>query len=247
MGFFANFRWAVPYAFSDAVGFCRFEEGDVLYDTKNAYVEDWGKASNHITHCIQVRYPGRAGAGNRGGGAGVFEKNWNSEVRIELYEHQEKVGVGQLATTQGRLYTTLWKGDLDVLNVSTDVPSLPLDVKHVTKQLVELKAKEICPSVGNQTFVMARDQSNQVSRDKYLKVSSKLKKLLTSPPEIMTPKKAGLSGWGNIAPTIEIAFFYVKEVGPKGLESLVKDAVYVPSKGAKKDMFRMQAHGVILE
>lgn len=45
MEFFSGFKWAVPGAFSDAVALCRFEEGDTLYDTKNAYNDDWEKAS----------------------------------------------------------------------------------------------------------------------------------------------------------------------------------------------------------
>ncbi|MDO6564656.1 hypothetical protein Q4488_14830 [Amphritea sp. 1_MG-2023] len=118
MEFFSNFSWAVPQSFSDAVALCRFEEGDVLYDTSKAYDGSWGEAVKQITYFLQVRYPIRATSGEKGNVGGVFEKNWSSEVRIELYKNQEKVGIGQITTTQGRLYTAIWKGDLRKARIS---------------------------------------------------------------------------------------------------------------------------------
>jgi hypothetical protein len=37
MDFFPKFKWAVPHAFGDALAACRFEQGDILYDTLMAY------------------------------------------------------------------------------------------------------------------------------------------------------------------------------------------------------------------
>jgi len=90
-----------------------------------------------------------------------------------------------------------------------------------------------------------RDRSNQVSREKYLKVYAKLKEHLYGKPEMLTPENAGLESWDAIAPTIEIAFFPVNRINREELELLIKEAVYVPSKNAKKDMFRIGAHGVV--
>ena len=60
MDYFSGFAWAVPKAFSDAIALCRFEEGDVLYDTKSAYEKEWDDAKSNIKYFLQVRYPGRA-------------------------------------------------------------------------------------------------------------------------------------------------------------------------------------------
>jgi len=247
MEFFSNFNWAVPQAFSDAVALCRFEEGDVLYDTSKAYDSSWKEAIKHITHSLQVRYPARATSSEKEKVGGVFEKNWNSEVRIELYKKQEKVGVGQIKTTQGRLYTVLWKGDLAVLETDTEEPPLPIKAKNVTKQLKGVKENALELSVGFPVFVMVRDRSNQVSREKYLKIYAKLKKHIFGNPEMLTPEKAGLKSWDTIAPTIEIAFFPVNGINREELELLIKEAVYVPSKNARKDMFRIGAHGMVFE
>ncbi len=60
MNFFSNFTWAVPKAFSDAVASCRFEEGDMLYDTPKAYEVDWEDAIKCTTHFLQVKFTAHA-------------------------------------------------------------------------------------------------------------------------------------------------------------------------------------------
>ncbi len=141
MEFFSGFKWAVPKAFSDAVALCRFEEGDILYDTEKAYIDNWEKACKFIEHSLQVRYPARVGGGASEKGGGVFSGNWGSEVRIDLYKNQDKVGVGQITTTQGRLYTALWKGDISILKKESEEPPIPLTVQDVTKTLDQATQK----------------------------------------------------------------------------------------------------------
>ena len=245
MEFFSNFTWAVPHAFADAIALCRFEEGDILYDTPKAYDEEWGKASKHIEYSMQVRYPARVTGGVAANESGVFISNWKSEVRVELYKHLKKVGVAQIETTQGRLYTALWKGDIRILKRDTEEPQIPSTVQQVTRNLTEASDTAKKLSTKYPVFAMARDLSNLISRDKYSKILSKLKKHLTGDPQLLCPKSAGLNDWANIAPTIEIAFFITHGVSAEQLHNLVKEAVYVPAKDATKDMFRISAHGAI--
>ncbi|VAX03876.1 hypothetical protein MNBD_GAMMA19-1447 [hydrothermal vent metagenome] len=246
MEFFSGFKWAVPKAFSDAVCLCRFEEGDILYDTVKAYDDEWGKASKFIDHSLQVKFPARVSGGASEKGGGIFSGNWSSEVRIDLYKNLEKVGVGQIHTTQGRLYTALWKGDITILEKESNEPPIPLTVQEVTRILeqVSQKAKEL--SVGFPVFVMARDLSNPVSREKYSKVLTKLKRHLVNGPKLLSPQKSGLIQFENIAPTVEVAFFPANGASAEELHDLVKSAVYIPAKNAKKEMFRLAAHGIIV-
>jgi hypothetical protein len=44
MEFFPGFKWAVSSAFSEPLGACRFEQGDLLYDTPDAYKGEWREA-----------------------------------------------------------------------------------------------------------------------------------------------------------------------------------------------------------
>jgi len=245
MEFFSGFAWAVPTAFGDAVALCRFEQGDTLYDTRKAYEESWSEATKHIQYWLQVRYPSHAATVAGESTGGVFEKNWMSEIRVDLYENFKKVGDGQLQTTQGRLYTALWTGNVAVLQTEYQEPSIPLNVQEVNRKLQETEKKSGEFGKGNPVFVMARDLSNKISKAKYLKVFSKLRNHVSGEPQILTPKLAGLIDWNTIAPTIEIAFFPIMNLKHEGVEALVKEAVYVPTKNAKKEMFKIAAHGAI--
>lgn len=245
--FFERFKWAVPKAFSDAVALCRFEEGDILYDTKKVYrnTGEWGNVAKYVKQSLQVKFPARAtgGTGERSGG--VFSRNWDSEVRLDLYEGMASTGIGQIETTQGRLYTLLWKGDLSVLDTKTDNPPVPLITRQVTKLLNETRDTVEGRFPGNTVFVMVRDLSNPVSRNKYLKVVAQLNRNLAQEVAFMSPKEAGLKDWDWIAPTVEIAFFSITGLSDEALTALIKKAVYTPGKNAKTDKFRLSAHGII--
>lgn len=193
-----------------------------------------------------MKHPARVSGGATEKGAGVFGSNWGSEVRIDLYKNLEKIGVGQIHTTQGRLYTALWKGDITVLEKESEEPVVPLSAQDLTKTLDQAteKAKEL--SVGYPVFVMARDLSNPVSREKFLKILTALKKHLHNQPSILVPKKTGLIKFENIAPTVDIAFFPMNGTSAEELHELVKKAVYVPAKNAKKEKFRISTHGIIV-
>ncbi len=175
----------------------------------------------------------------------MFRSNWNSEVRIDLYKNLKRVSVGPLSTTQGRLYTALWTGDISILSNDTDEPSIPLTVQQVMRTLNGASKRAMEISVGYSVFVMARDLSNPVSREKYSKVLLKLKPHLAEHPTLLSPEKAGLADWAVMAPTIEIVFFPMKGITSEELRELIKKAVYIPAKDAKKDMFRISAHGVL--
>jgi len=246
MDFFDGFKWAVPTAFADAVSLCRFEEGDILYDTKMAYGESWGESRNAIEYSVQVRHPARSSGGVADAGKGLFDSNWRSEIYIDLYKNLKKTNTHPVQSTQGRLYTALWRGDAKILDQVAEEPALPLSAQDATKSLEQAKevVKGLC--AGEPAFMMARDLSNPVSRDKYNKLTTHLKSNLPMSPLILTPKHAGLADFKCIAPTVDIAIFQTINIGAEELHDLVKKAVYVKAKSSKKDMFRISAHGVII-
>lgn len=248
MQFFPGFLWAVPHAFSEAVSVCQFIEGDILYDSKLAY-NDWSIANTHIQYSLQVRYPTRAYVGSFGSEdvQGAFQRGWNSKVRIDLYKNQEKVNTEQIETTQGRLFTLLWRGDQNILNLETDDPHPPVMISAVTKHLNQMQLNVIRNIISRPVFIMARDMSNSTSMEKYLKVVTYLKKYLSGDIKILNPQEAGLNNWKMVSPTIDIVFYPVCDMSKDTLFELVKKAVYTPAKNAKKDMFRLSAHGVILD
>lgn len=245
MEFLPGFTWALPAAFSDAVFLCRFEEGDILYDTPLAYKGEWNNVKNEIQFFLQIRHPTRrySSASN---GNGVFETNWNSEVRLELYKNHKMVTVGQIHTTQGRLYSALWKGDIDlILNKESKNPKPPINIQQVTKELGNTSKTAKTLTKGKSTFVMAKDDTSPVSREKYFKIKTALSKYLKDEPTILSPNEAGIINSEYIAPTIQIAFFTTDKISTEELEEIVKKAVYNPSKNAKTDKFRISSHGKI--
>lgn len=245
MEFFSGFSWAVPTVFADAVAICRFGQGDTLYDTQKAYEQNWSEATEHINYWLQVRdtsHP-KTVAGDSTGS--IFAKNWNSEIRVDLYKKLKKMGDGQIQTTQGRLYTALWTGNVDILQMGYKEPKAPLNVQEVNKKLEDTKNKAGEFSEGFPIFVMARDLSNKISQAKFTKIFSKLKNHMSDNPRILNPKLAGIKDWNAFAPTIEIAFFPMTDLNQEEVKALVKEAVYVPTKNAKKEMFKIAAHGTI--
>jgi hypothetical protein len=247
MKFFSGFQWAVPTAFSDSVSKAWFVEGDVLYDHLAAYDSDWNTAIKSVQHTIQVRSPARSsGIGNQSTRE-VFSRNWATEVKIDLYLHMKRVSPLQITTTQGRLYVALWKGRVDTLFVDkVPHPNMPISAHQTSKNLKEVSSVATGIANGHPTFVMVRDFSNGVSREKFEKVLTVLRSHMNQDPVILTPSEAKMIASDEIAPTVEIAVFPTKGLDSIQLETLVKHAVYVPGKDAKRDMFRLGTHGMIV-
>ena len=244
--FYKAFKWAIPDAFSDAVNLCLFAEGDLIYDHIAAYTEEWSSAFQKINYSIQVKTAYSDALLSSESENQKFLNNWNSEIRVDLFHKQQRTSPGQIHTTQGRLYTLLWKGDLSILDASTPPPQPPLNVRDAAKNIKEASLFASQFSSQGPSFVMARDYANPVSRAKYNKVLLELKKHLAQEPLVFTPSEAGIKNWENLAPTVEVVIFDTQYSSQEELHDAVKKAVYIPAKDAKREMFRIAAHGAIV-
>jgi len=246
MEYFDRFQWAVPWAFHDAVDQCRFERGDTLYDTREAYGPDWSEACTHIRQHLRVRHPDKLTAAASSGGGSNFGSNWESEVRVDVFENMEKVE-NELVSTQGRLYTALWRGDLSVLSLESPEPAVPEGWRDVLTRLTAASDIPGASRFAGPVFVMPFDPASPLSREKHDSVLARLDEHLDERPVHLPPEEAGLDGGGDVAPTVYVAFFPVRDAGKKKLAGLIKSALYTPSKGAKNPKFRLSAHGVIVD
>jgi len=244
--FFGGFTWAVPIAFSDAVTACRFEEGDILYDSQKAYSGEWGKAVKHIRHSLQVHSPSRGGTAAANVSGSVFGKNWDAEVTFNLRDVAGDEPVRLIQITQGKLFTALWRGDLSVFDSDLN-PELPLRLKEVSKMLKQVIPVADSLSDGKPTFIMARDGANSLSKLKHMKVSAILRSHFKAKPNALTPQEAGLYAWERIAPTIDIVFYVTESGSHSKIHDALKAQLYVPAENAKKDMFRLSAHGLLTD
>ena len=240
MEFFSGFSWAIPTAFADAVFQCRFEEGDVLYDSKEAY-DDWGKAKEQITNSIQIRHPSKVVASLSSNEKSVLSRNWDTEVRLDLYENANKVGQGQIHTTQGRLFTLLWKGDLNVLDTNTVNPKPPVIASQLKNALKEVAKKALKIADSSLIFAMVYDSASSLLREKYKDLINQL----GHQPTHLMPEKAGLKDWKKISPTIEIVLFPSKNKSREKFGEELKKVLYKPTKESTKDNFSIKRHGHI--
>jgi len=209
MDFFAHFAWAVPTAFADALAQCHFDRGDQLYDTRQAY-QVWQKAKRGIRHGVRVIRERAAPAQDDEAPDELFIRNWDAPIDIELRDVRKDTR-NPISTTQGRLYSLLWKGDVSILDTVMPDPVLPWKLRSA-KQAIE-KALPVCrrhfESLMDRPnfFVLPYEATSIISFDKYRKFRALLRQLK---PELNAdvqewemPRSSGSElPWDDIAPTI---------------------------------------------
>jgi len=272
MEYFSQFKWPVPFAFADALGRCQFGEGDILYPNKKARQEKWDVQP--IGFCFQVLYPERQMSPPREDVSNIFQRNWGTEVRLQKYtlespksENFAKEG-DFISTTQGRLYTALWKGDFSFLESGTEEPTMPtINTREAVKfveiaprivengkivqeretitEIEKTEKQALRKSGGKTVFVMPYDRSNGVSLEKYLKVKHILETDLSEEPVLLTAKQAGLVDWEMYLPTLHIALFITPKLSAKALHEKVKKATYVKAKDTKREAYDIRKHGKV--
>lgn len=169
MDFFAGFAWAVPAAFADPLEKCRFERGDVLYDHPDASTADWSAARKAARRILQVRLPQQGDTAKQNAdAASVFEDNWCRSVEIDLIGTKD-LSKRSIATTQGRLYTFLWRDDETVLDPGTPEPALPMMAGEL-RGMEDAAAANVAGQVETKgpasLFVFAFDHASSRLREK---------------------------------------------------------------------------------
>jgi hypothetical protein len=150
-------------------------------------------------------------------------------------------------TTQGRVYTALWNGDLSILDPTANRPEIPISVTQVTKRLSGVAQAAQRLSNGRVSFVMALDKSNAGSAAKFQKVKTALEPHFSGEPILCFPHSLGLLNLEKIAPTVEIAIFKIRDIERNDVHELVKSAVYVQSKNSERSKFNILTHGIIFD
>ena len=255
MEFFEGFKWAVPKAFTDSLSVCEFVEGDVFYDTKEAYEHDWSESIKKIKHSIQVIYPKRRAlslsAATENGEeeildeeqddnrrALIFQRGWDSEIILNLYEGATTIHTkSPIRTTQGALYYLLWTGNFDYILSNTPLirPLLLRDAKKLLHKTIGT-ARDIGRDRFT-SFIMAFDKVNPSSQRNFLNLSAKLR---TTYIKQMTPAEAGIDD-RYILPTIDIVFFSTDQRFSRDLEHNVQKAL----RREKAEKFVLSFYGAI--
>lgn len=122
--FLKKFAWSVPVAFTDAVGACQFSRGDTLYSSPIAYRE-WNEEFYRLAKGLRGIKVLRPEARPASPSPGLFLSNWDSPAEVEVFMPDAQESVRRLSTTQGRIYSVLWQGDISVLDTATSMPLVP--------------------------------------------------------------------------------------------------------------------------
>ena len=249
MNFFPEFKWAVLHAFSNALGACRFEQGDVLYDTELAYKETWAEAAKHVSYSIQVKSPMRGSSSeNSTNLESNFAANWSSRVVFDFCDHRAKI-TKTIETTQGRLYSLLWHGDINgYLSDSSNIPNPASSLLCMLDDLCPaIETKFVKDTEIGGIFLMPFDISDQQLLDK----NGKVKNLLSS--HILSHRLISLADLGfpeilKFVPTAQIAIFLISQQAQQDeIKSSLKKALYKPAKSkvSNKENFKISNHGFL--
>lgn len=241
MEFIQGFDWAVPTGFNDAIAQCKFDLGDSLYNTIKAY-EQWSTALKHLKYGIVVK----SSASLPSSAKSSFNNNWSSPLELELTYYKEKNKKEIIKSTQGRLFTCIWHGDINILKPDTNEPSVPIVLRHVTKRLdeVEIVLREKI-GIGN-TFAMAYDPTSNIATEKRQKISDSLKEIGSVSINQYSPFDLGMSDATIIHPSISILCF-TSDGNSKEIKESLKTALYTGHSNSKSKSFRIRNHGIYFE
>lgn len=180
-----------------------------------------------------------------------FHKNWNAPIEFVLRNKWSEGESKLFSTTQGRLYTLLWKGGLSVLDSheALEKPKLYEEAKNSLsyalphfKDAFSRNFKVIPQSL----FILTIDQ---LQRGVLLKVK-KIKGMLGSKyllgEEIMTPIAAGVPDGEKFIPTSRILGLGISSCDIPKITKFLQDVLYVPPKFPKNtSKFQLKRHGLL--
>jgi hypothetical protein len=247
--FFPGFEWAIPSAFADALGACQFSRGDTLYSSPVAYRE-WNEEfyeSAKGLRAIKVLSPEAKPAPPS---PGLFQSNWNSVAEVEVFMPGGQNGAEILSTTQGRIYSLLWRGDSSVLDPATSVPIIPHPAGYLLKNLNHAKST-LRQLVLDQHpdaryfFVLPYDVCSQLLDEKYRKLAYGLRQTCHASEVNIDASVLPIPEADRLAPTVSLKTFIFTGNEEQLIQESLKELLYIRAVNtkSKKDMFRLNAHG----
>ncbi len=246
--FFEGFEWAVPGSFADPLSNCRFEQGDLLYDRPEAYLESWSQVRDREGFAIQVLEPSRGVAAKSGSqDHSAFADSWGQKVVFDWYNL--KTGESRIITTsQGRLYRFLWRGNQSILEDETtlDIPLQAVDLKKFLPQVTSRFQNELLPNPNIIRFLLPIDGAAGLYHEKFLKVQKALESHFQTTTERVSANNLGLDR--EFLPTVQVACFEIQEATRQAVEETLQNVLYNPGASRKTEAvrFRLSAHGVLV-
>ncbi len=252
MEFLPGFAWPVPRAFASAVSACRFEQGDVLFDAADAYATWKAGQKRKARFHVQVFDPPRSSRSvPREADGSRFLANWSSPLTCEVGDRQAST-TEVVQSTQGRLFTCLWRGDRrllrDVQPGEADdlpVPGVARDLqKHLEPTVAGLRAISKAGEAGT-WFVSVVDVSSEASLAKARDVESALSAGYAVEICDRSPHEAGVPAGDSYHPALRVRGVWVEEKNAEVVHGHLKLALYGPAKSGP-DRFKLERHGLLV-
>lgn len=244
IGFLPGFRWAVTEAFAPAVAAYRFEQGDVVYRDRRGQGALASPLPDDLT-AIQLLAPPRSTRVVPGDFEGDRRQaNWQSEVELALVD-LARARSESLATTQGRLFTALWKDDLRMLRGEGDDPPLPRSARELFALLRD-GALAVAPQHRGGRgvrFLFVVDRSSDAARAKAGSIVDALHPLGRIETRDLDPIEAGAPEGDRFHPTLVVRELVLRDVAIAAVEDALRRALYAGSGEAER--FAVARHGVL--
>jgi len=244
--FFENFDWAVPRALSSAVATCRFEQGDVLYSDRSGY-QAWSDGSRDLRYQLQVLDPPKSARVLASEQEGTrFSTNWSSQIEFELTDRLLGRSSRSIST-QGRVFSCLWRGDPEWLSEDSPAPQVPLGQRELHGRLEQAQGfvEARLARVGAQAlcvYLSAVDESSDAARLKAQAVETALSDAF---PDLISdsfgPAEAGLDPDHGLHPALSLRAVAAPTDDLEAVEKHLREALYAGT-GTR---FSVTRHGLL--
>ena len=235
---YSALRWYLPPHFKDSLAKCRFEQGAIIYKDKPVG-ETWNEKIKHIDFLIQIQSPSRTTTTTSGGD--VQKSNWDSEVVLELfYPNTKKKEI--ITTTQGRLFTFLWKDNIEVLYGNE--PLLP-PLFNARKSLLDIDENFINNKLPENSvgFAFFYNPTSDILIDKLNNIKNATSEYELEELTFSIEKSCEkLENENGIYPLLSTKLLLFKNAKYDDIFELIKNAVY---KGTQ-DRFSINTHGLLI-
>ncbi len=264
MEFYPGFSWAVPRAFAAAISACRFELGDVLYSNASAYGD-----SPAVDHYLQVLEPARSNRSLASESEGQrFFVNWEAAVRF-CWTDCAKDSQRIRSSTQGRLFTCLWRGDPAVLDPerseAPEPPRLLRDLHGCVEAAVPALRRSLrlgARSKSTHLFAFASDRASDASRSKLAAIAGVLDARFACRSQDLSPAQAEIDGGERFHPALVVRGVAITAASREDVHESLKRLLYrgsprgpeaeasedeTDSQKKRADRFQLARHGVLVE
>ncbi len=238
---YLGLRWYLPSYFKDSLAKCRFEQGTIIYKDK-PIGKNWGEQIKHIDYLIQIQYPPSTMTSGSGDES-VIKSNWDSEVILERFYPKTKEKE-TIKTTQGRLFTFLWKDNLEILHDTKPLlsPLFKIPNNSIIKHFISGKIPD-----GNVGFAFVYNPINDILISKLSSIKKKASSIysfeeLTFSIE-ESCEKIEMENTIGIYPLLNVKLLLFRDAEFEDIHELIKNVVY---KG-KMGQFSIKSHGLLIQ